>query len=276
MAATCNSFTDFPAGGDVVWGNGAFTGGFSIFGEGLTRSSDTSAFRIVGTVSVPSGFTIWFSSCADLSEFQGVEMTLSGNAGPEDVITFQPLTNDDFPWQSRDLEGRGACTSANPNNSSLPTALRPRWGFAVTGAPLLVNWTAVSFGGMPNAWSVSSGPGQILGLQWSFPWREGQQPYDVDLTLDDVFLWSGAGVVDCVSAAAGMGGMGGVAGSGTAGSGVSGGRSGTAGANQAGRNEAGAGGESGGVNEGGMSGASTAEGGTPSGGAPDLAGFGGI
>jgi hypothetical protein len=266
VAPTCNTYTEFPADPGVTWGRGAFTGGFSVYGAGLARDPDASVFRVTGTVGgYGRGFTIWFTRCSNLAEYTGVQMTLSGSAGPDGLIAFQPLTNSDYPWQPRPQDGKGACTSASSN--PYDDCIQPAVEFLVTGAPLFISWTAIS-GGTPVMWDAMASPSEIVGLQWEFPWSDGKAPYMVDLSLDDVFLW-GEGSVNCGSSQGGMGGMGGGAGSGVAGSGTSGGGSG-------GHAGAAAAGASGAGNEGGAGNGAAGEAGAPGSGAPGFAGFGGI
>jgi len=256
VEATCDAFQDFPVSTMISWGSGAFTGGITTFGS-VMRDSDETGVHVVGTVDgYGSGFVFWFTRCSDLSAYTGALMTLSGTASPEGYITFQPLTNSDYPWQPRPQDGKGACTSSDPSNP-WTDCVAPSVEFAVTGSPLAVSWSAIS-GGAPVKWDDLASPRELVGLQWLFPFNG--TAYSVDLRLDELYLLSAESPVSCVSAAGGMGGMGGIGGIG--------GMAGSGGAGTAGQ----AGGEQGGVgNEGGMSG----EAGVGTAGSPD-AGFGGI
>lgn len=256
VEATCDAFHDFPLDTTVTWGNGAFTGGIAVFGN-IVRDPDESFLRVAGTVSgYGHGFNLWFTRCSDISAYSGVLMTLSGTASPDGYVTFQMLTNSDFPWQLRPQDGKGACTSMDPMNP-WSDCVAPAIEFAVTGSPLAVSWSAIS-GGLPVAWDPQASPGEIVGLQWLFPWNGVE--YDVDLRLDELYLLSAGSPISCVSSMGGVGGMSGMGGiAGLAGSGGAG----TAG--EAGASQGGVG------NEGG-----SGDAGAPaSGGAPD-AGFGGI
>jgi len=263
VSATCDVFHEFPLQAGVTWGNGAFTGGITVFGA-LKREDDATGLHVTGEVatSMPGGFTLWFSRCSDLAAYTGLLMTLSGTSlPPNGYVTLQVLTNSDYPWQSAPEEGKGACTSAT-RSPTFSDCVPPEVEVKVTGSPLAIDWTAI-MGGMPKAWSGTDSPRELVGLQWVFPVDEAQS-YLVDLRLDDLYFISADAPTDCVTSAAsgGMGGMGGMSGM-AGGSGMAG-ISGMAGT--AGTAEAGAG------NEGGFGG----EAGVPAtGGAPD-AGFGGI
>jgi hypothetical protein len=268
--ATCSAFTEFPESPDVTWGYGAFTGGVTVFGPGITRAPGSAKLHVTGTVSDYSGVQIWFSRCSNLSAAMGIQMTITGTTVPPNHITFQPLTNSDYPWQPRPQDGKGACTAPDPLNPWL-TCMAPQVEFEITGAPLLIAWNAFT-GGNPVPWNPVVSPSEIVALQWLFPWSPGSMPYTVDLEIDDVFLVGPPGT-DCVSAVGGTGGIGG--GTGAAGGGARAGASGssTAGSSFGGTGQAGSSNEAGaaGANEGGTGN----DGGAPNGGAPD-AGFGGI
>jgi hypothetical protein len=50
--------------------------------------------------------------------------------------------------------------------------------------PIELPWSAWS-GGKPHAWDPTHGPAEVLAVEFRFPWREGAEPYDIDVTLDD-------------------------------------------------------------------------------------------
>lgn len=259
VEATCDAFHDFPFGTDVTWGSGAYTGGLAVFGS-VARDMDSTGVRVTGTVQdYGSGFQLWFTRCSDISAYTGVLMTLSGTAAPNGYVTFQVLTNSDYPWQPRPQDGKGACTSPDPLDP-WQYCVAPAVDVFVTGFPVAMTWSAIS-GGSPVAWDSMTGPEEIVGLQWLFPF-DGT-PYTVDLRLDDLYLLSSEAPIDCVSSTGGMGGIGGMSGAGGIG-GMPGGAGGLAGT--AGAPEAGAG------NEAGMSG----EGGAPGTAGASEGGFGGI
>ncbi|HEV8548345.1 MAG TPA: hypothetical protein VGQ57_04935, partial [Polyangiaceae bacterium] len=259
VAATCTSFTEFPNGQGVTWGSGAFAGGVTVTGSGLTRAEDSSALRVSGVVQdSDSGFELWFRGCADLSAFTGVEMTLSGHAGDRDSIIFQPLTSDDYFWEAHPEEARGACT---PPDRAIAEeyCVEPRVEFAVIDTPVLVSWNAFT-GGSPSPWSPTDSPKQIIGLRWRFPWTANMSAYKVDLTVDDVMLF-GPELGSCVGSPGGAGGMGGLGGSAghspTGGAGAAGGRAGGFGGGAGGSSAgggAGGGEQAGAGNEGGVAG----------------------
>ena len=270
VSATCDVFHEFPLETGVTWGNGAFTGGISVFGE-LKREEDASGLHVTGFVSpmMQGGFTMWFSRCSDLAAYTGLLMTLSGTiASPSGYLTLRVLTNSNYPWQSAPQEGKGACTETT-RDPTFGDCVAPEVEVMVTGSPLAIEWNDI-MGGMPKAWSAMGSPSELVGLEWVFPVDDGQS-YAVDVRLDDLYFISANAPTDCVSSMAGAGGMGGMGGmSGMSGIGGMSGLSGIGGmsgmAGTAGTPEAGAG------NEGGFGG----EAGVPaSGGAPE-AGISGI
>lgn len=268
VTPTCDAFREFPDTTQISWGSGSFTGGITVWGPGLQRDMDSSRLHVTGTVTGYSGIVIWFSHCSDLSQVSGIQMTLTGTAGPNRPITFQPLTNSDYPWQPQPLDAKGACTAKDPSNA-YAECIPPYVDFQLPSGPLFIAWSAFG-GGIPVPWNSVSSPREIVGLQWQFSWSSTATPYDVDFTIDDVFL-SGQASVDCASPLGGTGGM-----SGAGGTAGSGGISGSAGATMGGFGGTSQGGS---ANEGGAAGVVEAgaggETGTSSGGAPD-AGFGGI
>src|SRR6185369_819453 len=132
--------------------------------------------------------------------------TLSGSL--DSTIRFQPLTNSDFPWQPWPQDGKGACTSTDPTNPWVD-CVPPSVEFALTSSPLAVSWSAIS-GGSPVPWNGMVSPRELVGLQWLFPWNGVD--YDVDVTLDEVYLISAESPISCSSSMGGMGGVGGIGG----------------------------------------------------------------
>ena len=263
VEATCDAFHDFPLDvSEVTWGNGAFTGGIAVFGD-IVRESDSTGLHVTGTVSgYGSGFNLWFTRCSDISAYSGVLMTLTGTAAPNGYVTFQLLTNSDYPWQPRPEDGKGACTAPDPADP-WSYFVAPAVDVFVAGFPVAMTWAAIS-GGVPVAWDAMASPQEIVGLQWLFPY-DGTA-YAIDLRLDDLYLLSSEAPVECVGSMGGMGGMGGIGGMSGAG-----GMAGTAGSAGGIAGEAGA--PQGGVgNEGGMPG----EAGAPATAGASEGGFGGI
>jgi hypothetical protein len=261
VKASCDSFSNFSSVATTTWGFGSFSGGITVFGSGLMHT-DGASIHVVGTVSdYGSGIVLWFTNCADLSNYSGVTFTVSGSTFTNSV-EFMPLMNSDYPWQPRPEDQRGACTSENPG-SPWTDCIEPLTTVALGPSPQFAYWNSI-MGGYPVSWNQYTGPLELVGLEWHFPYNAGYGPYMVDLTLDNVSFIGGTGN-DCGPGIGGMGGMGGMGGAGNGGvagsagwSGMPGGaggmsgRAGSSGAGgTAGRGAAGDGGTTGG--EGGVS-----------------------
>jgi hypothetical protein len=178
----------------VVWGTGDFTGGTAVFGADMKRETDTTdAIHVTGTVEgYGRGFLLWFSNCSSLSAFSGVSFKLSGSAGVANTIEFQLQTNSDYPWQADLKVKKGGCTAPDACmawNACLAPSKTVSIPASQKGVSVSVTWAEVS-GGTPVTWNPASSPGEILGIQWQFPWFEGLE-YEVDVTVDDVTLLGG-------------------------------------------------------------------------------------
>ena len=213
---TCDRYTNFAVTSDISWGSGAFTGGVSVFGSGLYRVYDTTQIRVVGTVDdYGNGFVIWFTTCSDLRSATGVFFTLTGVTDFMDQMQFSPMTNSDYPWQSAPENGKGACTSSDPADPWRECVL-PYRNVTLSSQPQSIYWTSV-VGGAPVPWNASTSPGELIGIQWLFPYDPTVGAYDVDVMLDNVgFIDTSPSAIDCgpTFGTGGAGGIGGAAGSG--------------------------------------------------------------
>jgi len=217
---TCDRYTNFALTNDITWGSGAFTGGIAVFGSGIYRVGDTSQIHVAGSVDgYGNGFVIWFTTCSDLRNATGVFFTATGTTDFMDQVQFSPMVNSDYPWQSAPENGKGACTSSNPSDPWGDCVL-PYRNVLLSTQPQSIYWTSV-VGGAPVAWNANTSPGELIGLQWLFPYDANVGAYDIDVTLDNVgFIDANPSAVDCgyTLGAGGAGGMGGAAGfGGTAG-----------------------------------------------------------
>jgi hypothetical protein len=213
--ATCDHIQYYSTADGVSWGSGAFTGGVAVFGAMLTRdTSDTSRIHVTGTVAdYGSGIILWFTTCSDLRQFLGVYFTATGSDGHGDYLDFMPLTNSDYPWQSRPQDLKGACTSMTPSNP-WTDCVAPVLNVAIEPGVQLAYWDAVS-GGYPVLWNQSTSPSELLGVQWVFPYDPSQGPYAVDVSIQNVgFIRSDAASIECGPTMSGTGGMGGSVGTG--------------------------------------------------------------
>lgn len=223
VSATCDSYTEFSTSTAASWGSGSFTGGVTVFGD-IMRDMSTDGIHVTGMVAgYGNGFGLWFTTCSDLSNFQGVMFTLSGTVGTDNMMDFQVQTNDTYPYNFDPASGKGACVPQDDSNP-FGSCIAPL-ASVTTGAPSTVMWADLS-GGMPVAWDATTGPMQVLGLQWQFPWSDTATSYAVDVTLEDVTLIGGSST-DC-GTMAGSGGTG-AGGTGAGGTGGSGGTNGTGG-----------------------------------------------
>ena len=252
--ANCGVIADFPMGSAQAFGNSDFSGGISVFG-GLTRDTAvTDAMHITGMVdNYGKGFNIWFTYCSNLSAYGGIEFKVTGTTGhatAPNTIEFQAQTNADYPWQPfvADMGVKGACT-APEGTDPWSVCQAPTKGAIMLGTtPVQVMWADL-MGGMPTAWAAATGPAELVGIQWQFPWASGATAYPVDVTLDDVKFIGGTGPTSaCPPYMAGGGGMGGMAGGGAGGAaagmagGGAGGMAGRAGGGMGGRAGGGMGG----------------------------------
>lgn len=254
-AATCAVVTDFPKADVQVFGKGDFGGGFSVFGAGLMLDTTTTdALHVTGTVNnYGHGFNIWFNVCSSLAGFTGVSFKLGGTAGTDNLINFEFQTNSNYPWQPRPMDKKGACTATdaeNPWNECVPPAKN---GIMIPATPaeVTITWADLT-GGAPVAWDPTTGPNEVVGIQFQFPWSGTATEYTVDVTLDDVTFTGNAAVTEAcpVIGAGGSGGTGGAGGGGndggTGGVGGDGGNGGAGGGGTGGTGDTGGTGGSGG------------------------------
>jgi hypothetical protein len=234
--ANCGVISDFPATTAQTFGNAMFSGGVSVFGDGIMRDmANTTGLHVTGMVAgYGRGFNIWFSLCSTLQAYGGVEFIVSGttaDAMAMNTIEFQAQTNSDYPWQPFvSTNGvKGACTAPDPMNAWSVCIAPGKAPITLGTAPQQVMWADIT-GGMPTAWTAAMSPSELVGIQWQFPWSEGRAAYAVDVTLDDVKFIGGTGpTTACPPYSSGSGGMGGMSGAGGAGGGAAGGGAGGAG-----------------------------------------------
>jgi hypothetical protein len=251
--ANCGQINTFPNSTSQTFGNSDFSGGVSIFGDGITRdTASTDALHVTGTVAgYGRGFNIWFTLCSSLAAYGGVQFTVSGmttDAMAPNTIDFQVQTNSDYPWQPFPASNmKGSCTAASADMAWSVCIAPGANGRMLGDMPQTVMWADV-MGGMPVPFDATTSPAEVVGLQWQFPWSEGRAEYTVDVTLDNVAFVMGSGpTTECpayMMGGGGMGGMGGMAGGGAGGdsAGMAGGGAGGAGAGMAGGGAGGAGG----------------------------------
>jgi hypothetical protein len=147
----------------------------------LAHTDTDGVLRVTGTVGTYSGFGIWLGQCiVDMSAYSGISFRIGGNAGPGEV-EFRVVTNANAP-PVECLVGKGECADTATG------------GCSAAGVPLVVPETpeivSVRFetliGGSPE---YDVNPAEVLQLTWAFAWGDATEPYDVDVTVDDVVLF---------------------------------------------------------------------------------------
>lgn len=159
---------------------GNLNGGVYIYPEPL-MVKDGDFLRYDDPVATYSGIGVWFAGCIDASKLKGVRFKMSGDVGQTKSLQFYLIVN-----RNRDVDQVnrvGACIPADPNDPWL-TCRPPVVRLPVTPEPTTrtVLWTDFE-GGLPTNQTDGS---DILALQWSFDWSEGDPTYDADLTIDDL------------------------------------------------------------------------------------------
>lgn len=216
--ANCDTFTEFSTSGAQSWGSGDFAGGVTVFPSGnamFSRDTSTDGIHVTGTVSgYGFGFGLWANYCSDLSAYDGVAFNISGTTGTTPTanqINFEIQVNSDYPWNFSPADKKGACTGTDPMNP-FGSCISPSIPVEVgTGSEIEVLW-ADMMGGTPTAWNAETMPKEVIGIQFQFPWSETAEPYDVDVTLEDLRFIGGNGT-SC-SPQSGSGGAGGTGGTG--------------------------------------------------------------
>jgi hypothetical protein len=201
---TCSRFEEWPVSSEDRFGSGLFTGGISLYGDGLTLdSTDTSRVHVTGNVSTLSGILLWFSACSDLSEFAGVTFRLAGEVpAPTDANTMLLAVgiNSDLPWQTlaNSQAQRGACTSSDPSNP-WADCIAPSLAVPVQDSSQIVLWSQIEAtgSGVPVRFDDNLGPREVVEIHWQFPWAFDSAPYEVDLVLDDLEFIGGSRRADC-------------------------------------------------------------------------------
>jgi hypothetical protein len=192
--SACTLLSEFPPRDGAWWGDGDdLHGGLALLGTGLTRTSDASALHLRGTVAGGGvGFALWFDHCTDLANYAGLRFILSGalKGAPSRRMQVAVQTNSDRSWQTSPPADVGACTPVSPG-SAAAECVAPSVAVALTKAPTLIHWADVA-GGKPKPWDPETGPREITGVAFTFPWDAKSKPYAVDITFDDFGFISAA------------------------------------------------------------------------------------
>ncbi len=144
-----------------------------------------------GTVATFSGVGLYLYACVDASSFHGVQFTIAGDVGNEelgdagsggvdggtsDTITFSVSMSADITTAAGagdtcTLGGSCAAPSYSFTVPSEPTTIQVPWSALTGGAPVFV-----------------LDPTQIAGMQWALPWPcvSNPTPYTTRITISDI------------------------------------------------------------------------------------------
>jgi hypothetical protein len=159
---------------------GNLDGGIYIYPEPL-MVKDGEFLRFADKVTTYAGIGVWFAGCINASSFTGVRFTVSGSIPPGKMVRMYAISNRD-----RDIDednSVGACLPADPSDT-WPTCHPPGLILTVTAdaTTQTIPWAAFK-DGLP---SLTTDGSDMLALQWSFDWSDGIDPYDAQLTIDDL------------------------------------------------------------------------------------------
>jgi len=180
------------------WASGNLDGGVYIYPDGFTPKPGE-FLRFQDDVKTYTGMGVWFSGCIDGSKFSGVRFTISGDIGLNQNALFYVISNRDK--EVTEANGVGACVPDDPTQTWL-TCQPPTVTLPVTATPTThdIPWSAFK-AGLPTPTTDGS---DLLALQWSFPWSDGNLAFPGVLTVDNVEFYS-----DDAAGGAGGGGAGG-------------------------------------------------------------------
>lgn len=206
----CN-ITDFTAtsfdAGAGTWGDEmSLTGGsFDYKDTDSTVTWDVSGDQLNITASVSGGGYIgvglWFGPCTDATDFEGIQITLSGNLDEGGIFDLQVNSDENYPVEERD--NFGSCEHADGEEWNECTNNFFRFPYVVEGmaTTFRIPWSEFT-GGKPVA-TLSAN--QLGGLQLQAGCDEATAPCDISLQVYDVRFYRDA---DPFLGETGMGGAG--------------------------------------------------------------------
>ena len=159
-------------------------GGVYVYPEPLKPTAGD-FFGFDGVVKDYTGMGVWFSGCIDSSKFRGVRFTISGDVGATGNVQFYFISNRDK--EVVEADSVGACVPDDPNDT-WQSCRPPVVTLAVTAEPTThsVAWSAFK-GGLPTDTTDGS---DLLALQWSFEWLDGEAEYPAQLVVDNLEFFS--------------------------------------------------------------------------------------
>lgn len=176
------------------WGSASgFNGG--TFTYGMSKSDIKLEYmdhtiHVTGHVQTYAGFGLYFAQasgqdypCVDASAFSGLSYNVVDNTddGKVSELTVTVQTHADSPVDT--TNHRGGCLYTDPNNMYADCAPPSSTAEVPEGGGVVEMPFADFAGGKPDATVDASA---IDGLQWQFPWSDGADPYDVDITIKDI------------------------------------------------------------------------------------------
>jgi hypothetical protein len=149
----------------------------------LTQDTSKGTWHVTGKVGLDwASMGLWFGPCkVDMSAFDGISFTISGNAGRSNQMTFAITTSPDSPPDAcRTNVGTCLANCHDPQLSLDVAALRQTYTF----------WWSDLTGGSP---LPNPKPSEITEMTWSFVHDysgtiDAGAPFDVDVTIDDIIL----------------------------------------------------------------------------------------
>jgi hypothetical protein len=175
------------------WGTAAFKGGSFVYGDAdMDKANDIKIdysaknMHITGKVGTYTGFGIWFGPvmgqtipCIDGSAYKGVSFEMSDAKGTVESINFQIQTHGTAPVDAKNMRGGCVWTTSMYTECLFPTA---SVSVPASGGAIETTWDKF-MGGKP---LPTVDPKGLDGLQWQFPWTEGGEAYEVDVTVSNV------------------------------------------------------------------------------------------
>jgi len=185
--ATSTTFIDFTTfTAEMKWGvSSGVNGGTSLYhgtGQNLTVAAEGASLKITGTIPTMSyaGAVFWVATCTDVSTFDGVKLSLAGDATVAALLQMQ--SSEDYPIDTSAKKGECAFTDCATQWSE---CMPPRTTLTVAADATDVELPWANFtGGLPVA---TFSPDQLVGVQLQL---ECQADADcaVNLTLGSVTL----------------------------------------------------------------------------------------
>jgi len=184
--ATTTTFIDFTTyTADMKWGKSSGTnGGTSLYHgtdtSNLTVAADGATLNMTGTIPKGqyAGAVFWVSTCTDASMFNGVKVSLSGDATVSASLQMQ--SSEDYPIDTSAKKGECTFTTCDTMWSD---CMPPRTTLTVSDSPSDVELPWANFtGGLP---VDTFTPNQLVGVQLQLE-CQGDADCAVNLTLGSV------------------------------------------------------------------------------------------